>query len=291
MKYAFFGGCSVPRKGTPEAYMTAVAVCQKLNIEIEDLQYAPCTGSGIVQGKDLQYADTLNASTLAMAEDLGLPLMVICSTCQGVLSQANQRLKDSSQYLAEINGGMAELGVEYKGTAEVKHLLWVLTEDLGVDQLKGSVAKPLKGLRVAPFYGCYLLRPTAALGFDEHPERRTALETLITALGAEPVDFRGKKLCCGYPIVGDNEKNAWAMVAEHTLEAKERGADVMVTPCPLCHMNLDGQQSAAGEERGIKIGMPVLHLTQLVGLALGLEPWELGFDRHAVAVDPVVEKV
>jgi succinate dehydrogenase / fumarate reductase cytochrome b subunit len=291
MKVAFWPGCNIPRQGTPELRITAAAVCAKLGIELEDLSLAPCTGSGILQAKDLVYADTLNASTFAMAEDMGLPVMTICSTCQGVFSQANKRLKDRPEYLAQINETLAEQGMTYSGNVDVNHLLWVLVEDYGLDELRKAVVRPLTGLRAAPFYGCYLLRPSAALGLDEHPERRTSLESLIEVLGAEAVDFRGKTLCCGYPLVGVNDENSAAMVGTHTQEAKDKGADCMVTPCPLCHMNLDGVQPQAGEQRGARINMPVLHMTQLMGLALGIDPPDLGFDRHTVAVKSVLDKL
>lgn len=291
MRYAFFPGCDVPRRSTPELYVSAVGVCQKLGIELEELEYAPCTGSGIIQSKDQALGDTFNASTLAMAELTQKPLMTICSTCQGVMGQANWRFKEDAKYLAEINKTLLEGGLEYKGTTEVKHFLWVLTEDFGLDRLKSAVVRPLGGLRVAPFYGCYLLRPSEMLGYGEHPERRSALEGVIEAIGGEAIDYRGKSLCCGYPIVNDNERNSNAMVGNHTLEAKEKGADFMVTPCPLCHMNLDGTQPAAGEQKGVRIGLPVMHLTQMVGLAIGIDASDLGFERHTVSCKEVVGRI
>ena len=291
MRFAFFPGCDVPRKSTPELYLSAVGVCQKLGIELEELKYAPCTGSGIIQSKDLLLADTLDASILAMAEIEGLPLMTICSTCQGILAQANQRFRETPEYLAEVNKKLEEGGLEYRGTTEVKHFLWVLTEDIGLDKLRSMVAKPLAGLQVAPFYGCYIVRPSEALGYREHPEREHALEDVVEALGGRVVEYSGMKKCCGYPIVGDNERASNAMVANHTLEAKEKGAEVMVTPCPLCHMNLDGTQPQAGEQRGTRIGMPIFHLPQLVGLALGMDPSELGVDRHTVSVGELVAQI
>ncbi len=291
MKYAFFPGCDVPRKSTPELYLSSVGACQKLGIELEELKWAPCTGSGIVQSKDLALGDTLDASILAMAEIEGLPLMTVCSTCQGVLAQANKRFREKPDYLAEINRTLQEGGLEYKGTTEVKHFLWVLQEDLGLDKLKSMVVRPLKGVQVAPFYGCYIVRPSEALGYDEHPARAHALEDVIDALGGEVVEYGGMKKCCGYPIVGDNERNSNEMVANHTLEAKEKGAQLMVTPCPLCHMNLDGTQPPAAEQRGTRIGMPVFHLPQLVGLAIGMEPSDLGFDRHTISTEGIVASV
>lgn len=291
MKYAFFPGCDVPRKSTPEQYVASVGVCQKLGIELEELEYAPCTGSGIIQSKDQHLGDVFCAATLGMAELTGLPLMTICSTCQGVLAAANQRFREDPAYLAEINKALEEGGMEYKGTTEVKHFMWVLVEDLGLDKLKSMVVKPLTGLKVAPFYGCYIVRPSKVLGFEEHPLRERALELVMEALGVDVVPFSGMKKCCGYPIINDNEPNALAMVGNHTLEAKHQGADAMVTPCPLCHMNLDGQQPNAGDKAGERANLPIMHLPQLVGLALGMEPSDLGFDRHTVSSSQVLAKV
>ena len=122
----------------------------------------------------------------------------------------------------------------------MKHFVWILLEDVGEEKLRQAVKRPLTGLRAAPFYGCYIQRPSAALGFDEQPARAQSLETVITLLGAEVVDFPGKTRCCGMPLLTINEPGSLQMVAHHTSDAKEHGADLMVTPCPLCHLNLDG---------------------------------------------------
>jgi len=290
VKYAFFPGC-VSRGGCPELYPAAKLICQKLGIELQEMPGASCTGAGVLQEKNQVLGDTLNARTFAMAETLGLPILTICSTCQGVMSQANLRLKRNPQYLAKINSYLAEEGLEYKGMAEPKHLLWILIEDYGIDKLLSLVTRPLQGLRVAPFYGCYIVRPTEALDIADHPERQTSLETLIEALGATVVDFAGKTRCCGFPILTINEKNSVAMVAKHTSEVKELGADAMVTPCPLCHLNLDGYQPKASAQILRQIDMPILHLPQLMGLAMGISPKELGLQRHIVSAKPLLVKV
>ena len=137
MKYAFFPGC-VSRGGCPELYPTVVKVCQRLGIELDELTGASCTGAGVLQEKDQLLGDTLNARTFAMAEQRVLPVMTICSTCQGVMSQANERLKGDPEYLAQVNENLKEEGLEYKGTAVIKHLLWILAEDVGVDNLKAQ---------------------------------------------------------------------------------------------------------------------------------------------------------
>ncbi|MSQ40964.1 MAG: heterodisulfide reductase [Dehalococcoidia bacterium] len=289
MKYAFFPGC-VARGGTPELYMSTVQVCRGLGIELEEMVSASCTGAGVLQEKNRKLGDTLNARNFALAERIGLPIMTICSTCQGVMSQANKRLREDAGYLAEINEVLAEEGLEYKGTTEVKHLLWILLEDVGVEALKRHVVRSIKGLRIAPFYGCYMLRPSDALGFGERPERQHALETLIALVGAEVVDFPGKSRCCGFPILTINERNSLRMVAKHTGEAKDLGADAMVTPCPLCHLNLDGFQPKAAKQRPTGIDLPILHLPQMLGLAMGMDTEALGLKRNIVSPKKALEK-
>ena len=290
MKYAFFPGC-VSRGGCPELYPAAVSVCERLGLELEVMEGAACTGAGVLQEKNQRLGDTLNARTFAMAEAMGLPIMTICSTCQGVMSQAHKRLADDPAYMAEINQFLAEEGLEYKGEVVVKHLLWILVEDVGLDNLKNYITTPLAGLKVAPFYGCYIIRPTGALGFEEHPEREDSLERVIEILGAEVVEFAGKTKCCGFPILTINERNSVAMVANHTLDAKELGADAMVTPCPLCHLNLDGFQPKAAAQRRTTIDLPMLHLPQVVGLAMGMDPKGMGLNKHTISTKKLLSKV
>ncbi len=289
MKYAFFTGC-VSRGGCPELYPATKLICERLGIELQEMPAASCTGAGVLQEKNELLGDTLNARTFAMSEALDLPILTICSTCQGVMSQANHRLKNP-EYLAKVNGFLAEEGLEYKGKANPKHLLWVLIEDVGLDKLLTLITRPLAGLRMAPFYGCYIVRPTDALEFEDHPERQTALEQIIETIGATVVDFEGKTRCCGFPILTINERNSMAMVSKHTLEAKELGADAMITPCPLCHLNLDSFQPKAAAQAGQPIGMPILHMPQAIGLAMGISPKELGLQRHIMSVKPLLTKL
>ncbi len=290
MRYAFFPGC-VSRGGCPELYPAAKLICHRLGIGIQEMPAASCTGAGVLQEKNELLGDTLNARTFAMAEKLRLPILTICSTCQGVMAQANHRMKQSPEYLERINAYLAGEGLEYRGTTEIKHLLWVLIEDYGLDELTKAVTRPLRGIRMAPFYGCYIIRPTDALDIDEHPERQTSLERLIETLGATVVDFAGKTRCCGFPILTINERNSMAMVAKHTSEVKDLGADAMVTPCPLCHLNLDGFQPKAAAQAGRKIDMPIIHLPQAIGLAMGISPKELGLQNHIMSTKPLVAKL
>lgn len=290
MTYAFFPGC-VSKGGCPELYQSVMQVYPQLGIDLEEMTTAACTGAGVLQEKDLRLGDLLNAHTLALAERQGLPIMTICSTCQGVMSQANHRLKTNPDYLAEINQALGEEGLTYHGTTTVKHFVWILLEDVGEETIRQSVKRPLTGLRAAPFYGCYLQRPSEALEFDEQPSRAESLETVMTLLGAEVVDFPGKSRCCGFPLLTINKSNSMQMVANHTTDAKTHGADVMVTPCPLCHMNLDGLQSTAAGQTNRDIHLPIFHLPQFLGLAMGMAPKALGLNRNLVSTRAVLEKL
>ncbi|MBI1885346.1 MAG: CoB--CoM heterodisulfide reductase iron-sulfur subunit B family protein [Chloroflexi bacterium] len=229
----------------------------------------------------------LYQSMAKVAGVLGLDLIELheaSCTGFGVLSEQNPELADT---LNCRTFAMAEkLGLPLMNICST----WVLVEDIGLEKLRGLVKRPLAGLRVAPFYGCYILRPSTTLGIDGKP-RDTYLERVIEAVGAEPVDFYGKSKCCGFPIVTMNRINSLSMAGDHLLEARDKGADAMVTPCPLCHLNLDGQQPAAAGVKKRPIGLPVLHLPQLVGLALGIPPQELRLNRHVVSTEAVTVKI
>lgn len=286
MKYAFYPGC-VSHGGCPELYPAAVKVAQKLGMELHELRDVGCNGAGVL-AQDI--SDPINARTLAKAEALGMTLMTICSTCTGVISMANLRLKSDPEYRAMINREyLAEEGLEYKGTTEIKHMMWAIVEDVGLDAFKATITHPLKGLKMSPFYGCFLRRPTEAV--DPQKKRRQSLEQIIQAVGADVVDISAKSKCCGFPLLMHNEVNALNMTGDHTSEARAKGADSMVTPCPLCHLELDGQQSRAESLQGKEINMPVLHLPQLIGLAMGYTPKELDMNRHIVPTKAIEGKL
>ena len=285
MKYAFYPGC-VSRGATPELYSSTMEVAGRLGIELDfgPMKTASCTGSGVLQEKNERLGDTLNARTFALAEKSGLPLLVICSTCQGVMSQANKRLTADPDYLASVNEDLAEEGLEYKGTVEPKHLMWAIIEDVGIDVLKENVTRPLTGFKLAPFYGCYIVRPSSALDFKDHPERKDSLEQVIEAVG----DFAGKTVCCGFPILTINQTASVTMVANHTGEAKDKGAMAMVTPCPLCHLNLDGYQPQASKIRKQPIDLPIIHFPQMLGLAMGIDPMKMRLNKHMVSTNKLM---
>jgi succinate dehydrogenase / fumarate reductase, cytochrome b subunit len=290
VKVAFYPGC-VSKGACPELYVSATAIAEPLGLELRELTQAPCTGAGVLSEQNPELADALNGLTLAMAEAQDADLMTICSTCQGVLSNHNYHLQHDPGRMDRANATIADQGFRYGGTTKVKHLLWMLFEDIGIDRVASRIKRKLTGLKVAPFYGCYILRPAESLGLRERPERKSYLERLIALVGAEPVEYRGSTKCCGFPMLTFNRDKALAMGGNHIIEAKEKGADLLVTPCPLCHLNLDGQQPDAARVLKQEIDVPIFHLPQLLGLAFGLEPEQLRLNHHVVSTKGALEKI
>jgi succinate dehydrogenase / fumarate reductase cytochrome b subunit len=289
LKYALYPGCAA-KGATPELFQSTMAIIGRLGIEVTELTASSCCGAGVVGEADPEGALALSARTFAQAERLGLDVMTICGTCQGVMGGANRKLKAEPALLERVNRLLQPEGLTYRGTVQVKHLLWIVVREVGLEKLKDEVQVTLGDLKIAPFYGCYILRPSWDLGFDD-PENPNSLEKVIRAVGAEPVDYSGKIKCCGFPLILEKEDIALAMGGANLKEAKDGGADAMVTPCPLCHMSLDIYQERAGQKVNAKLDLPVLHLPQMLGLAMGVPAEELGVRHHLVPVDKIVRFV
>jgi succinate dehydrogenase / fumarate reductase, cytochrome b subunit len=294
MKVAYWPGC-VSRGFTPELHGSMARVAPLLDLELVELDRASCCGCGVIAEHNQELADTLNARTFALAQQVPEAelMMNICSTCQGAQSECQERLDASAEYRDHVNRTLAPEGLAYeKDPARPltnKNFLWLLVEELGLDELRSRVRRPLTNLRVGPFYGCYIVRPRARLGIDaEHP-RDHYLEQVIDALGGTVIEYAGARKCCGFPIVTMNKRASLEQAGRHLGDAVDADADCLVTPCPLCHLNLDLQQPAAESVVGRQLRMPVLHLPQLVGLALGVEPKELGLGRHVVRPTAVID--
>jgi succinate dehydrogenase / fumarate reductase, cytochrome b subunit len=290
VKVAYWPGC-VSRGFTPELHGSMAVVAERLGIELVELDRANCCGAGVIAEHNQELVDTLNARTFALAQQTGLSMMNICSTCQGAQSECQQRLDADSAYRAHINEVLAADGLEYRRGIENKNFLWLLVEDYGLDELAKHVTKPLEGLRVGPFYGCYILRPKHRLGYEERPERDLYLDRLIEALGGEVVEYAGARKCCGFPIVTMNRETSLRQAGTHIGDALDADADCLVTPCPLCHLNLDMQQPEAARIVGRELGLAVLHLPQLIGLALGFEPKQLGMGKHIASTEWVEKRL
>jgi succinate dehydrogenase / fumarate reductase cytochrome b subunit len=290
MKVAYWPGC-VSRGFTPELHGSMAKVAPLLDIELVELDRASCCGAGVIAEHNQELADTLNARTFALAqqvEDADL-MMNICSTCQGAQNECQQRLDANAEYRDVVNATLEPEGLHYEKGIVNKHLLWLMVEEIGLDAIKAKVKRPLTDLRVGPFYGCYIVRPSDRVGISDEQPRDTYLAQLIEVLGGTVVDYAGSHKCCGFPIITMNKAASLKQAARHLGDAIDADADCLVTPCPLCHLNLDLQQPLAERYGGRDLGLPVLHLPQLVGLAFGLDPKELGFNRHVVKPTSVID--
>jgi succinate dehydrogenase / fumarate reductase, cytochrome b subunit len=288
VKLAYYPGCVAQESGK-ELDMATRWVCRTLGIELVEFPSFSCCGSGFVDEANEVLNVAINARNLAIAERAGLDLLTICSTCQGMLSLANLRLTDP-KVRARVDGALKPLGIEYRGTTKVRHLLDVLTKDVGLDAIRARVKRPLEGLKVGAFYGCHLLRPADELG-SESAEEPQSFENLLAAIGATPVYYRGRVMCCGFPIQFVKPDVASRIAGRQILDAKEHGAHAMATPCPLCHISLDAYQNQAEKAVGKPLDLPVFHLPQVVGLALGATPEELGLSRHLVPTEPALARI
>src|SRR4028119_997162 len=294
LKYAYFPGC-VAQGACRELDQSTKALSRALGIELVELKKASCCGSGTFKEDSQLLEDTVNARNIALAEQLNLPLLTHCSTCQGVIGHVDERLKEFQQtdtaYVEQINGLLQKEGcLPYRGSTEVKHLLYALVTDYGLEEIQQRVTRALSGLKCAAFYGCYLLRAQKSMPYDD-PYNPQAMENVFRAVGATPIYYRGRTQCCGWPLASYATTQSFKMAGMHIQDALASGADCIVTPCPLCHLNLDSRQPEVEKVIERKLGLPVLHLPQLIALALGVNPKQLGLDRHIVSTRPVLEKL
>lgn len=288
MKYVYYPGCA-SEATTREAMDSTKAVCKKLGIELVELEELSCCGAGCVDEINPDLAIGINARNFAIAEKLGLDILTSCNTCLNVMETINEKLKKNPALLEKTNKTLKKIGLKYTGDVKVKHFLWVIVKDYGLDKLKENVKKPLTKLKVAPFYGCHILRPVESLKLDD-PEDPKSLHHVITTLGGEVVEFDGLNKCCGFHIMLVDESATIKLTGRYLKNAKNSKADIMTTTCPLCHLCLDTYQKKAEKMVG-KLNLPVLHLSQLVGLAIGIKPSELKLSRHFVSTRAVVKRI
>ena len=284
MKYAFFPGC-VLRGAASEAFLSTVKVTEALGIELVEIPSWTCCGASHLQDVDDITALAINARNLAIAESMGLAVMTVCNTCTLQLRRAKEALDQDEKLKGKVNDLLAKSGYEYKGTAEVTHLLWVLASNPQL--FEGKVAKPLTHLKVAGYYGCHLLRPPKIMHYEDclNPQ---SLEKIISLLGAKAVNYDFRLKCCGFHAFWTAEKDVMKVTGQAVDSAAKAGADLVVTPCPLCQMQLDMYQPEGREAAKTSAEIPILHLPQLIGLALGMSKTDLGIGRHISAADKVL---
>jgi succinate dehydrogenase / fumarate reductase cytochrome b subunit len=285
MKYALYTGCTA-KESTPELLKSTLAVAKVLGIEIEVLNEASCCGASHLQDFDEFLSLVLNARNICLAEKRGLKLVTLCNTCQLMLENTKAKLDSDEEMKEKVNSKLKEVGYKYAGTSKVQHFLYAILEDVGLEEISKHVKKPLNS-KVAPFYGCHIIRPSKThdgSNLNENPYKPNAIESLIKVLMGDAVEYDSKTKCCGFHVDLQNTEVSEKLTANALLDASEHGAEIMVTPCPLCHLNLDVKQKAAAKKANKNFSMPVLHLPQLIGLAFGLSEKELGLNHHVTSV-------
>ncbi len=286
-KYAYFPGCSL-EKMARSYHLSALEASRELGVELEELEDWNCCGATAYFHVDELLAYTLCARNLAMAEEKKLDVVAPCSGCFKNLHSARSHLKKDPDLAEHINEALAEDNLRFTGESAVRHLIEVLVQDVGLEEVKARVKKPLAGLKVAAYYGCQILRPRKD---HEDVERPRFFEDLMSAIGAEPVDFLLRLRCCGGALILTNREAALGMVRNLLDNAVKSGAAVIATACPLCQVNLECYQTQVNAEFGTSFKVPVLYFTQLVGLALGLKPDRLGIGSELVNVTPALASV
>jgi len=286
--YSYFPGCS-SAEGSAKAYgWSTQAVSKVLDTELIELDDWNCCGSTPYSSLNELSSLCLSARNLALAEKRGFDLVTPCSSCYVILSRTNQHLKQYPHIKAKVDEALAAGGLEYHGTVRVRHLLDVITNDVGYEPIRSKVKKDISGLKIAPYYGCQIVRPR--LGFD-HPELPQVLDRLITNLGGEPVPFPLKSRCCGGSLIISEEALALDLLRKLFDSAQSNGAECLVTLCPLCQTNLDAYQSRVNKRFNTHFGLPVLFFTQLMGIAFGLDEKELGLQTNIVPAAKVLARL
>nr|WP_315015423.1 8-methylmenaquinol:fumarate reductase membrane anchor subunit [uncultured Campylobacter sp.] len=281
-EFAFFPGC-VLSQAAKESKISLEAIAPILGIKLHEIKGWSCCGA--TQAQDVDPIATLvaNARNLALAEGMNMPVLTTCSTCFLTLTRAKTVLDRGQK--DRINTFLAKGNMQYQGTTEVTSLLWVLYQN--VETLRAKVVKPLSNLKVALFYGCHSLRPEKATQNRESSVNPKSFETVVEALGAKIVPFEKRLDCCGFHASYPAVKSVQKMSSQIVNNADENGADCIVTPCPLCQMQLDIYQERYQDVQNSDARVPIIHLSQLVGLALGLSKEQLGFEHNIVNTNSV----
>ncbi len=285
-KYTYYPGCSA--KGLAKSYEKSfLAVFKALDIEVQELDNWNCCGATAYMSVDEEHAFLLSARNMALAEQLGSDMIAPCSACYLTHNKAKGHIKKYSHIGQKITKVLKETGkLDYAGKVKVRHPLDVLVNDIGIDKIKEKIKNPLKGLKVAPYYGCQIVRPIGEFDDETYP---TTMDKLLQAIGAEVPHYPLKTKCCGGSLTGTISEVGERLCYILLREAQVRGAHLMTTVCPLCQFNLDAYQDKISKKYE-KVNMPIVYFTQLLGTALGIPAKELGYDEQIISAKPALRE-
>jgi heterodisulfide reductase subunit B len=282
--FSYFPGCSLEKMAL-SYHKSTLQTTQGLGIELQEIEDWNCCGATAYTHVDELLAHTLVSRNLAMAEKAGHDLVAPCSACYKNSYFTNKYLKEDEDLANHINYALAQDNLKFSGEIQVKHIMEVFVDDVGLEALKEKVTRPLKNLQVAPYYGCQIVRPQKEHLNVEDPQ---FFEDLMAAIGAEPVDFSHRLRCCGGSLLITSRPAAFQLIYELLRSAENSQADVIATSCPMCQTNLECYQMQINQEYGTDFKMPVLYFTQLIGLAMGIPPKKLGIGTEFVSADRIV---
>ena len=280
--YSYFPGCSSAHGGAKAYDLSTKAVAKVLETEFAELEDWNCCGSTPYSSVDELASYCCSARNLALAEKRGFDLVTPCSACYVLLNKTNTALKEYPELRSQVKEALAAGNLEYNGTVKVRHLLDVFVNDIGYENIKSRVKVDLKGLKVAPYYGCQIVRP--GIGFD-HPEYPKSLDNLITNLGGEATTFPLKSRCCGGSLILSEEEVALDLLYKLFTSAASNGAQCIITVCPLCQTNLDVYQNKINRKFKTNFSIPVLFFTQLMGIAFGIDSKQLGLEKCIIPAE------
>lgn len=289
MKYLYFPGCTVLSKD-PSFEISARKVFAYLGIEIFDEDDFSCCSPTTMESLNKVTSLALTARNLCLAEARGMDIITLCSGCMKALKKANDKLKENKELRDQVNEVLSHIGMEFKGTIEVKHFLHVLYNEIGIKKIKEKVVNPLNDLVFGTFYGCHVIRPHALTQFDD-PEYPTSLDRIVEALGAKTVDYEGKKVCCGGYLKGVNDKVATELPRAKLKSLAKLGVDGLIFVCPFCYFQFDLGQFDIQRLYNEKYDIAPLHLTEVLGIAFGLDHKELGLLTHRIKPTNLLKKL
>lgn len=281
-EYAYFPGCSLEKMAV-SYHLSALETTKKLAIKLTELDDWNCCGATTYFYIDELLAYTLCARNLAIAEKTGLDVVAPCSACYKNMYFTAATLKKDADLAEHVNFALEEDDLQYNGNVKIKHLIEVFAQDVSADEIKGKVTHPLAGVKVAPYYGCQIVRPQKEKEDVEQPQ---FFEGIMSAIGATPVNYPLKMRCCGGSLMISSRTAALSMVRNLLQSAVDSQATVIATACPMCQVNLEVYQQAVNTEFGTNFSFPVLYFTQLIGLAFGISPKKLGIGKEFISFVP-----
>ncbi len=289
MRYALFLGCTIPARSR-HYEMSALEVAKALSIELIYLENFSCCGFPL-KSYSAEIAGSVAGRNLSIAEKERLNIVTLCSACNSMLNEERMRILHEKGYLEAINQRLGKLNQKIERPPEVIHFAKLLARGELLESLKQRVKRYLGGLPIAIHYGCHYLKPSSAFEDPEDPEDPSSLHTILTSIGARPLIYKGQKDCCGGAVLAFDEETASELAKAKLLNVKEAGAKAMVVICPFCSVMYDDGQKSIEKKYELQLGIPVLFLPQLIGLALGLDPKSLGLNLNTVKTKQLLEEL